>query len=542
MAKGGKKAALTESAAASRLAEAAAQYEANSAYLVERLAELELALEDGDWQRLTGENNRDFSRDGLKRITHLARLYFLKNPLLKRGVMIQTQYVWGQGATIQARHPKVNEVVQAFLDDPGNKAVLTGHQARMTKETELQIEANLFLAMFTNLATGTVRIRNIPFAEVEDIIFNPDDAAEPWFYKRVWQQSKFDMATGQTSSTPQTAYYPDWRYLPADKPQSINGKKVHWDAPVYHVAVNKLSDMKFGVSEIYAGIDWAKAYKDFLSDWFTIVKAYSRFAWNLTTKGGARGVAAAKTRLGTNLSASSGVDSNPPAATGSTFIATEGVKMEPIKTAGAQTSAEDGRRGLLMVCAALGIYEHYFGDPSTGNLATATSMERPMELMFRDRQTLWADVLTDILNYVIDASVAAVGGKIPGTVTTDADGNRVVTLAADVDNEDPEKAVEPIDRGLEISFPDILQKDVQGKVAAVISALTLNGQAPVVPVKEVVKLTLGALGVPNVDELLEVYFPEDQQTTEAPAEDAVTEAVRDLTKAAAALTEAARAA
>lgn len=482
------------------------QYADSLELLTERLAELELSLEDRDWQRLSGESDRDFSRAALRKINALARLYWIKNPIIKQGVAIQTRYVFGQGMTMQARNQTVNEVLQAFADDPKNQAELTTHQARMVKETELQLFSNVFFVFFTNVSTGRVRIRTIHPDEVEDVIYNPEDSKEPWYYVRTWQRTAWSPTTGQKASISETAYYPDWRYKPiGGHPTSIGGHPVRVNEPVYHVAVNKLSDMRFGVSEVYASIDWVKAYKDFLTDWATIVRSYSRFAWQMTTKGGARGVAAAKTKLGTTLSASSGVDRNPPPIAGSTFVNTEGVDMKPIKTAGATTSADDGRRLMLMGCAGLGIFEHYFGDPSTGNLATATAMERPMELMFRDRQTLWADVHRNIANYVIDEAVRAPNGKLQGgSVTVDDENEDVVTMPID------ETTGEPMDRHVDVDFPPLLQKNTKETIDAIVTACTLNGGTPqTMDLKTVTKLLLLALGEDEVDEVLEHLFGTD---------------------------------
>jgi hypothetical protein len=161
----------------------------------ERLAELELALEDQGWNRLAGSANTEFSRAGLKIVNYLARIYFLKNPLIRRGVLTQTQFVFGQGVNIQAKHPLVDEVVQAFLDDPKNKAELTRQQAYSIKESELQCFANLFFVFFVNKYTGAVRIRTISMTEITEILTNPDDMKEPQFYLRQWTSGNLDATT-----------------------------------------------------------------------------------------------------------------------------------------------------------------------------------------------------------------------------------------------------------------------------------------------------------------------------------------------------------
>ena len=495
-----------------QLGEAIEQREASLQLFEERMAELELALEDINWIRQGFENEKEFSREGLKKINQLARLYWIKNPLIKRAVITQAQYVFGQGVNINARHPLVNEVIQVFIDDEKNQSELTSHQARMIKETELQCFANLFFVFFVNKSNGRVRIRTINMDEIEEIICNPEDAKEPWYYKRVWMQKKVDLITGVHTDEQKITYYPDWRYKPkGGHPVMIGRHPVERDTPVYHVKVNALSDMKFGVSEIYAAIDWARAYKEFLENWATIVKSYARFAWQLVAKGGSKGVAKAKDKLQSTLGITTGVEGNPSPVTASAFIGTEGTKLEPLKTAGATTKAEDGRRLLLMVSAATGIYEHYFGDPSTGNLATAKSMERPMELMFKDRQTFWADVMHDILQFVVDQSAKAPSGKIPGRVTVDDYGENIVVLGNDIENEEAELRGEPIDRHIDVMFPDILEKDIVQKIDAIVKAATLDGKAPAntLELKHITRLLLLALGEDDVDEIIHRMFPNE---------------------------------
>jgi len=513
------------------------QYVDTIELLQERLAELELAIEDTGWERLTGvDGDRELSRDALRKIARQARLAFLKNPLVNRAVTLQAYYVWGQGVSIEGRHPDVDAVVQSFLDDPKNQAELTSHQARTLKEMDLQVEGNLFFCFFVAPATGRVRVRTMPADQVAEIVTNPEDAKDVWYYKRVWTPRPVDGSVG----VQQTVYYPDWRHTPRERPSSVGGRSIDWATPVYHVKVGGLSDMRFGVPEVYAALDWSRAYKSFLEDWSTIVRALSRFAWNLSTKGGPKGVAAAKAKLGTTFASGGATgETNPPPVAGSTFIGAEGYKLDPIRTSGATTSAEDGRRLLLMVAAATGLPESFFGDVSVGTLATAKSLDRPTELKFRDRQTLWGDALHDILQYVVEQAVRAPQGPLQGQITTDADGLTVITLP-----DDPETG-EPIDRGIDVTFPPILEHDVEAGVNAVVKAATLGGQgqlAGTLPVKFVARLLLQALGEDDIDELLDEFFPEDgpapdagappEGETEPPAqetpEQAFAAAVRDL--------------
>ena len=165
--------------------------ENNYELLTERIADLELALEDAGWLQLGGESLEEFSREGLATITTLSRKYYLKSPLVQRGVDVQTYYVWGQGMTVQVPGDKeINEVIQEFRDDIKNKATLTSQQAQEIKERELQTDGNLFFVLFANAGTGQVRVRSIPFNEIADVICNPEDNQEPLYYQRtyMWQE------------------------------------------------------------------------------------------------------------------------------------------------------------------------------------------------------------------------------------------------------------------------------------------------------------------------------------------------------------------
>jgi len=462
----------------------------NAELLRESVAQLELQLEDEGWRQIAAGSEYEFSPSGLRKIMQLSRLMFLKNPLINRAVTLQAMYVWGQGCTVTADDEVLQATVDEFLNDPRNQAELTSHQARTMKEQDLQVLGNLFFALVDDMSTGAVVVRTIRPEEIEEIITDPEDAKSPWSYKRTWTQRKL---SGQVES--RTAYYPALGISEEARGQLQAQFPSILTTPVLHVRVGGLSDMRMGVPEVYQAIDWARAYKGFLEDWASINKALARFAWNLKTPGGQKAVAAAKTRLNTTVgSGSTLAENNPPSTTGATFV-TSGAEMTPMKTSGATTSAEEGRRLLLMVSAATGMPETFFGDVSTGNLATAKSLDRPTELKFRDRQELWKGVLQTILGYVVDRSSRAANGKM-----RDADPNT--------------KA------GIQITFPPILEHDVNQQIAAIVSAATLDGKsvAGTVPLETVARLVLTALGVPDVETVVAAVVAADEEK-QARAED-----------------------
>lgn len=464
------------------LREAERYYNDTAAFMTERLAELEFALEDRGWERLSGEAAGEFTREALRKICALSRLMYLKNPLVNRAVSLSAHYVFSQGVVIQSEDEVTNVKIQAFIDDPHNKAELTSHSARMLKDADLTVLGNIFFVLFTQPTTGAVKVRSIPVDEVQEIMCNPEDSKEVWYYKRAWSQKTVQDDGTQLASESKVAYYPDWQYS-ADgvaKRDTIGGFPVMWDSPVYHVKTGGMSDMKFGVPETYSVLDWATAYKNFLEDWATMSRALSKFAWNMTATNGNRGVQAAKTKLQSLLGRPPGtIDTNPPPVAGSTFIGAGGNNLEPMKIGGANISGEDGRRLLLMVAAGTGFPETFFGDASVGNLATAKTLDRPTELKMVSRRAVWSGVFKDLLGYAIDKK--ATNGF------TDAKGNDKI----------------------DVDWPPLLEHDMKAAVDAVISAGTLDGKrlAGTIDIETLTRLLFTVLGYEDIDEELKKHPP-----------------------------------
>lgn len=480
-------------------------------YLQERIAELEDFLaDDRDWINLGAyAQDQQLSRQGLQAIGRIARLMYLTNPLINRGITVKADYVFGRGVNIFARDDTINELVQQFLDDPRNQVEFTSQPARIQKEVELQTDGNIFFAFIVHPVTGRVRVRTIPVEEITDMICNPQDKKEVWFFRREWQEVETDVTTGLTETKPRVAYYPDWTYKPKNTPSKIGDVEVI-NVPVYHVKIGGFSDWKFGVSEVHSALYWAKSYNKFLSNWASLMAVYARFALKITTSGGAAGVAKTKTKLNTTITGSNTAERNPPPATASSFIRSqnsEGVTqadVDVVRTAGATTSAEDGRRLLLMVCAALGLPETFLGDLSAGNQATAKTLDRPTELGFVNRQGLWTYIYQAIIDFVIYCSTKAANGIIANA--------KIATITQNEYGEDVLEWQEEINHHVDVDFPPVVEHDLLAFVQAVKTAATLDGATPSILTDNrlLARMFLTILGENDIDQILDKMYPLDK--------------------------------
>ena len=125
----------------------------------------------------------------------------------------------------------------------------------------------------------------------------------------------------------------------------------------------------------------------------------------------------------------------------------------------------------LQVCAAVGLSEQYFGDISSGNLATAKTTELPLQKQFESHQAIWSDQYDEI-----DQLVLAKAG-IP---------------------EDK--------RYVDRDFPAITPEDASQVAEAIAQIL------PVLPElaasREVMQVALLALGVDDTNEVIEQLMAE----------------------------------
>lgn len=479
------------------------------------------AREDIGWARVDGLNDGEIiSREVLVREARRGRLMSIADPLIRRAVSLGIAYVHGQGVTIAAAQEEdaeqdVNGVVQGFLDDPSNLETFTSQQAREELERKLKTDGNAFHALIADPVTGRVQVRSIPFREVVDIITDPEDSATPWFYKRVYVatvvEAGYAEGATRTRRETRTVLYPALGYRPGARPQRIDGKPVEWNTPIIHTAVNRVDGSKWGAPDLLAALPWALGYKEFLEDWARLVKALSRFAFRATAKNRAGG---ARTRATIAAAPATG-----DGQVGQTVIQGEGQSFEAIGKSGATIDSNSGRPLAAMVASATDVpVTMLLADPGvTGARATAETLDQPLQLVVRGRQSVHAHLIRRVLDHVIDWAIKAPQGPLRGTVRIDrSTGREVIVLA----NEQ--------ERSVTVDWPSIDKVPVETLVKAIVEADGTGKLPPLV----VARLLLIALDVEDVDEVLaqlvddEGNFIDPQTTVDDTAAAAAAEAFR----------------
>ena len=481
--------------------------------------DIELALQNVEWRREVNLSWLEFSRWGIQQIILISRLYYIKNPIIRRLIDIAATYVFGRGYEVSSPNEAANNVLTEFFQR--NEKVL-GQNGLVNLERAKFYDGNLFFCFFADKTnTGDVSVRMIDATEIQDIVTDPDDSEKRWYYHRVWANREFNEKNGQVELKSQDCWYPDINYDPPVKPPTIGDKAVKWDQPVLHRRCGYVAKWMFGCPIIYPALDWAKSARRFLEACFTVKQSLAQIAMTLTTKGGQQALQGAKGQLQTTTGPSSSLwDTNPTSVNASIFASGPGTTLEAFKTSGAGNNPEEVRQYKLMCCMVVGVPETFLGDVSTGNLATATTLDRPTELVFNERQEAWREDLITISKFVLKVSLGAANGKLREAIEKQkAEAGKVVimerarVMGADGRMRYVETSAQDSKVEVMVTFPAIREGDVPQMVHAIAEAMTLDnkgGQIVGIDEKIGVGLLLRQLGVENTDEILEEMYPEGE--------------------------------
>lgn len=341
----------------------------------------DLALEDAGWTNLSGTAGDVITEADRIINLKLSRLYATKDPMGKQAIRLWTDYTFGSGMVWDTEDKKAKKVLESFWDSKANQGVLSARGQRRSSD-KLLIDGEVFFAIFLG-AEGKAKIRHIDPLEITEIITDPDDKEDVRFYRRQWTDSQ-----GQSHVT----IYRSILNIKNEATKDALGASIVKtdDALIYHLTYNTITQR--GNPLLLPALVFMKYNTKFIASRIGIMIALGKFAWKSKVKGGQATVDAIKATT-----------QDKEIAAGSHLVENLGVDTTPIKTeTGAQGAYQDGRMIKLMIAAAVGIPEQYFGDISIGNLATAKTVELPMMKMFQSYQAVWKDAYQDIDEIILE--------------------------------------------------------------------------------------------------------------------------------------------
>lgn len=460
-------------------------------------ADLQLAIDDRGWISGIPMQLAVLTEQQRQVMLTKCRVYRRDDPLAKQAIRLWTDYSFGDtgvcyevpdpnsadaedddSATPPAKGAKeavstvptsndtdttdftaTQSKLDKFWNHPRNK-VFTSAAGQQRLSKKLLTDGDLFFAFFDLNDTKIMRL--VKSEQVTRIITDPEDDERVIAYKR-------------KDAGNNTFYYRDAMLTEDDDLyndiQDPDTKKTiadFEDAVVLHVAFDQV-DGPWGNSLLSAAVDWSKEHRRFMAARIALLESLAKFAWKMTAKGGKATLQSIGATLESTMVKQGAVngEKNPQMAPGGTRLQNSATDLAPMPRAtGAGDAKTDSDIIKLLVCSATGIMQHYFGDPSTGNLATATAMELPMLKQFQGYQQLWKDVWRMIFSVVLGEN-----------------------LSYDV---------EPAQ--IDIDMPPILDEDL-AKLGPFLAQLTTV--FPEAKVDAVLAIALKFLGIDDVDEVMD---------------------------------------
>jgi hypothetical protein len=433
-------------------------------------ADIELALDDRGW--LVGGKRMAGELDPLSRQVQVnkSRYYWLRDPLVQQAVRLWTDYTLGDtGVDWDCEDAGVKQGIDDFMKSVRNRRLCSPMgQDRLSKK--LLVDGELFLCQWDD---GLMR--DFDCLTITDLITDPDDEDTVWGYKRVMMPRYGGESPSYYAQkgVNQTLYYYSWEaegdeplYDPSKGPDAKVQAESDGNPKIYHLPFNSLSQR--GNPLISSCSDWSREHRRFLTLRVAITQALGKFAFKATVKGGQKMINTVRQKLESTFAQtglSGGTEHQPDHAAGSTWLQNDGISLDSMpRVTGASEAKTDADNLKLLVAAGTGIMLHYFGDPSTGNLATATAMELPM---FMKNQVFWRGAWRDMMGRAI---------------------------GEDVNTPESKKA------DIKIVYPNIIEEDL----AALAQFLTsVTGVFPEAKVPSLLRQSLASANVPNLDEVMD---------------------------------------
>jgi hypothetical protein len=394
-----------------------------------------------------GGRPQEMVAESRKRLVQRSRVAFIHDPLAGAEAGLLANFSLGQGVEVpKAADERVQKIIDRAWMDPTNFEMFTSPSAQRRSSNSLLTQGNLLDTLYAK--GGRIRVGKLAVDDVQDIVPDPEFRLRPIYYVGLRRKYRWNVehdrpdfeAELEENGKPKVTYYPHWRNLrdaeqerkdiPGLEPLPVIPKEKQdpGGAVVYHTAINQLDEQLWGNPPWARTLRFYSAMNQFTEARVAMAQAASTFIARRVTKGGpsdvvkAAGAVLAQTgELGTSeLGGSDPLAPtqqqpgglNPPLP-GSWWVENEQSKLESLSLqSGAAAAQQDAAIIRSPLSAATSFGQHYLGDASNANLATATSLELPALMAV----LAWQEVHEARLRWFVDRAIetAAQAGEFGG--------------------------------------------------------------------------------------------------------------------------------
>jgi len=135
------------------------------------MANAALEFDNIGWSSINTIQGEGFSLFEAQKISKSLREQTTSNPLLKRGSMLRSTYVFGRGFKMSSNNNPLPPRFKQIVDDPINQLVLFGEAACKQNERTLFSSGNFFVSYNKK----SRQFSRVPLSEVESIARDPEN-------------------------------------------------------------------------------------------------------------------------------------------------------------------------------------------------------------------------------------------------------------------------------------------------------------------------------------------------------------------------------
>lgn len=354
------------------------------------------AFDSVGWAPLDSKNAKEIDLATVKRAANVSRALYAMNPFVQSGVNARIGYIWGRGVVFDGV-----ESINDKIED--NRRKLFNDSAYTELERVLATDGNSFTALPTGDADEDSLAFRVPLDQIMSAVSNPDDVEDVWYYRREWSVKLTNSQTGDQREVTKIKYYPSLEYYQRlqkagkNLPRRWKDAGVEQNYVIHHVAVNRQIGWRWGVPDVLPVIFWAKAYKEYLEDNATLVKAYSRIAWQIQagSVGGAQAAGAQVMAPPTRDPMTGELQ-----YVGSTVVTGPGTVASAMPATGSQVDFSKGSAMASAIAAGLQVPKTVITrDPGEGNRSTAETLDLPTLKAMESRQLLHTDRFLQLFEF-----------------------------------------------------------------------------------------------------------------------------------------------
>lgn len=428
---------------------------------------------DEDQWRALGASHRQLHHSILARAQDMSIHLYRSNPIANRILKIYTSYMAGEGFTVEAQNPAVQEVADEFW---------------FAERNQMHRNHRGFARDFLSFGEG------IHPVGVDEVGSTTIGFIDPMSIDHIERSQLNAMILEAVVLSRLGSMSGDTPPLMVVRKQSdpFEDEAGLYVGDVFAWLHDRIGASSRGTPFLLPALDWLDAYDQTLWELLERVKAVRAFFWDVEVEGGATEVEEAQKLWGTTAPRS-----------GSVRFRSNAMKVEAAQPQiGAYEDVAAARYLLRHIATAAGVAPHWLGDPEDANRATAESMDGPVFRALVEVQSGWRANMTDLMRYVVDQKVAA----------------GILERRMPVFNEQGEETEEilPTHDLISVITPNITDDDVVAAAGALASIATAFVQlntaelADANMLRMVVRQMIPALGIP----LEELPEPDEDDTAE----------------------------